>query len=477
MQPFYHTIHSVYSRREFLAGAILAPLGVAAGCIERTTTIDALPNRPHAGVSLTVAVADPADREPVRQLARSWAVRSGATVTVTDTPFDGTADVGLILPAEMPHWAEPAKIAAVPAAVREPAHPYKFADLFQAYQARALTWRGTVYALPVAAEGLVLVYRTDAFANDPPPRSWKDLLDAATRLGPNSLPPVPATPAVRGAEFFTAAAGYDKYAVGRLAGGQLPGPDFYEFQFDPATGKPRITSPAFRHVASLFHEMAKFRCPDGTPAAAFKDGRAKVGVITLADLAQVGSETADRLGVTVLPGAERVFVDGKPEPVAQGGVNRVPYVAWGGRVGVVSAGSTNAAAAWDFVTDLGLPEGTGQDVIASPKWGAGPYRSSQTDSRAQARWAGYDLSGNQANRLMTALRDNVGEGIQNSRLRLRTPNQAEFAEELDKELVPLMKGEKGADAAMTAVKAKWEAITKPLGEQWRTMYRRSLGLD
>src|SRR5262245_29681326 len=92
MQPFYGPIAPVYSRRKFLAGALLASLGVAAGCVDRPTTIDAPPVQPHAGVSLTVAVADPADRSLIRQLSRGWSVRSGATVTVTDTLFDGTTD-------------------------------------------------------------------------------------------------------------------------------------------------------------------------------------------------------------------------------------------------------------------------------------------------------------------------------------------------------------------------------------------------
>ncbi len=476
MQPFYPPNARVYSRRRFLAGAILAPVGIAAGCIERPTTIDKAPDRPHAGVPLTVAVADPADRDRVRQLARSWAIRSGAAVAVTDAVFDGTADIGLILPAEMPRWADAARLAAVPAALKEATHPYRWTDLFPVYATRALTWRGTAYALPVAAEGLVLVYRTDAFANHRPPQSWEDVVEAAKRLGPNSLPPVPASAAVRGAEFFSAAASFDAAVVNRLAGGQVPGDSFYRFQFDPADGRPRLEDPAFRHVAKLFAELAPFRSPDGSPAAAFRDGRAKVGLMTLADLGQVGSATADRLGVAPLPGARSVFQDQVLEPVAQGGVNRVPYVAWGGRVGVVSAAAPNAAAAWDFLTDLGLPEGTALDLIASPKWGAGPYRPSQVESRALSRWAGYELSGNQTNALMLALRENVA-GVQNSRLRLRTPNQAEFAAALDAELEPLMKGKKGANEAMTTANGAWQKIVEPLGPEWRAMYRRSLGLD
>ena len=296
----------------------MAPLGVAAGCIDRPTTIDAPPAQPHAGVSLTVAVTDPADRPLVRQLSRGWAVRSGATVIVTDTLFDGTTDIGLIPPAEVPRWAEPAKLALVPAAIQEATNPYRWNDLFPVYQSRVVTWRESAYALPVAAEGLVLVYRTDTFTEATAPRTWEDLLVAAKGLGKDSLPPVPTSAAVRGAEFFTAAAAYDKEAVNRIPQGVLVRDDFFEFQFEPATGRSRLSAPAFRHVARLFEQLAPFRCPAGvSPAAAFQTGRAKVGVMTLADLGQVGSETADRLGVAPPRGRVRVDKDGNRDRSAR----------------------------------------------------------------------------------------------------------------------------------------------------------------
>lgn len=479
MQLIYRPTAPVYARGLFLLGVVLAPLAVAAGCIDRPTTLDAPPDRPHAGATLTVAVADPADREPVRQLARAWAVRSGASVTVTDAVFDGTTDVGLIPPAEVARWADTGKLAAVPAALQGPTHPYKWTDLFPVYPTRVLNWRGTAYALPVAAEALVLVYRTDVFDEKTVPRTWDDLLAAAQMLGPDSLPPVPASADVRGAEFFTAAAAYDRVAVSRLNPGELIRDEFFAFQFDAATARPRLTAPAFRHAADVVAKMAPFRgTGDAGPAAAFRGGRAKVGVMTLADLGQVGGAMADRLGVAPLPGASFVFDrDGARRVLDQQTVNRVPYVGWGGRVGVVAADARTAAAAWDFLTDLGLPEGTALDLIASPAWGAGPYRTSQVDVRARARWAGYDLSAAETERLTTALRDNVGPGVQNYRLRLRTPNQAAFAAALDASLDPLMRGTKPPAAAMTEADAQWQGIVDQLpAAEWKAAYRRSLGL-
>ena len=73
------------SARAFRPALILAA-ALTAGCTERPTTIDPPPPRPHAGVTLTVAVADPADRDLARQLARSWAAHSGASVRVLDEP-------------------------------------------------------------------------------------------------------------------------------------------------------------------------------------------------------------------------------------------------------------------------------------------------------------------------------------------------------------------------------------------------------
>jgi len=488
MQHIYGRRCMIFARPQLLL-AFAVPLLLAAGCIERPTTIDPVPTFPHAGVVLKVAVSDPSDRELVRQLGRSWTIRSGGRVEVLDTPWDGSADVGLVVPAEMPRWAAARKLAEVPTRITRPVdHPYRWDDVLRDYRERLLDWGGTTYALPVTGEGMVLAYRKDAFDGKDGrpstlPVTWDGLLETARTLNRQfgkCLPPVPAGRDRLAAEIFAAAACYDRPAVGRLTG-EVPREDFFAFQFDPtkgAKGQPRLTAPAFIHVANLFHEMASLRIDDASTAEAFRSGRAKVGVISLTELGAIGPDAAAALGVAPLPGATFTFdAKGERKDTGQGALNRVPYLGWGGRVGVVSATSANQAAAWDFLADAGMPEGTALDLLAAPRWGAGPYRTSQLETGAQPRWYAYGLSEAESERLVSALRDNLGQGIQNYRLHLRTPNQHEIAPELDAELRAVAAGSRKPDEAMRAANDRWRKVIEKLpADQWEEAARKSLGL-
>jgi multiple sugar transport system substrate-binding protein len=484
MQHLYGHARAIFVRPQLVLALALTPLLIAAGCVERPTTIDPPPARPYAGVVLTAAASDPADQELLRQLAASWAARSGAKVQVLDKPWDGTADIGFVRPAEVPHWAEAARLLEVPTAVQEPAHPYMWDDQYRVFTNRLLTWRDRKVALPVVAEGIVLAYRKDAFDGKDgrpvdPPATWEELLDAARKLGKNSLPPLPADADRLGVEFFAAAASYDRQAVIRLPPGVLPKDEFFAFQFEPENYDPRLDAPAFRHVAGLFLQMKEYRGPAADAAAAFASGEAKVGLLSLAELGRVGPDVADRLGVAPLPGARMTFGDeSEPRPTAQGTVNRVPYLGWGGVVGVVSATCAAPDAAWDFLIDAGLPDRTALELLAAPRWGAGPYRSSQLETRARPRWFGYGLSADQVERLTSALGDNLGPGVQNYRVRLRTPNQHELTAAFDAELRALLKAEKVDPAvALTRANDRWREIIRKLPrEEWKALARKSLGL-
>jgi ABC-type glycerol-3-phosphate transport system substrate-binding protein len=483
MQHLYQCRRAIFPGPKLLLFAACFSVFVGAGCGERPTTIDPPPIRPHAGATLTVAASDAADGELLRRLARSWSIRSGAKVQVSDDPWDGKADVGLIRPAELARWAEPGQLLDVPAALKDPTHPYMWDDLLPVYSTRLLTWGERTVALPVIGEGIVLAYRRDAFDGKDgrpldPPGTWEELLEAARALGPRSLPPVPADLERLGVEFLAAAASYDRQAVGRLTSVDVVREEFFAFQFDPKTGAPRLEAPAFRHVAGLFHQLNAFRASAPDAAAAFQSGQAKVGLLSLAELGRVGLEVAQQLGVAPIPGARVIFdADGTPRPTGQGAVNRVPYLGWGGRVGVVSAKCSAPEAAWDFLADVGLPDRTALELLADPRIGAGPYRTSQLDTRARPRWFGYGLPAGQVDRLTNALRDNLGPGVQNYRLRLRTPNQHVLIAAFDEDLRSFLKAPKADPAAALArANRRWaEIIAKEPPAQWRTQARRSLG--
>lgn len=491
MQQIYGPGRSIFVRpRLFLVALIFLPFGMGAGCIERPTTIDPVPPRPYEGVTLRLAASDPADRTFMSQLARGWAVRSGADVRVVEEPWDGSADVGLIPVADLGRWAESGQLAAPPADLKLATNSYRWDDLFPAYGNRLTTWGERTYALPVIGEGMVLVYRKDLFDGKDgrptsPPADWAELLNYRQSLGERYLPPLPTDPDRLAAEFFTAAACYDRQAVGRVTAEDLirDGGRFFAFQFDVMTGEsrdvtigdPRLTAPAFQHTARLFQAMSSLRCKARDVAESFKSGDAKVGVLSLAELARVGPDVSDKLGVAPLPGARSVFdAAGELKENQQQTVNRIPYVGWGGRLGVVSARCANPSAAWELLTEMGMPDRAALDLIADSRWGAGPYRISQLESRARPRWFAYGLSAAETDRLTAALHDNLGRGVQNYRIHLRTPNRRELDAALVEELRKAVAGPEPAD--MTRANQRWkEIIGKEKPEVWKAVARKSLG--
>jgi len=474
MQQDYGRRYPIFLR-PILFGLSTLALLTGASCIERPTTIDPAPDQPFQGITLNLAASNPDDRAMLHQLSRGWASRTGAKVQISPDPWNGSADIGLLSQAEMPRWAEANQLAEVPLELKRPTNPYRWGDLNPIESIRLTTWGKGTYALPVIGEGMVLVYRTDAFEGRSAPATWEEMLESANKLGPNSLPPLSADPERLSAEFFTAAACYDRLAVGRI--GNTISDDFFAFQFDPATGAPRLDKPAFRHVAELFRNMQRFRGSATDIATAFRSGEAKLGILSLKELGQLGPETTDQLSVAPLPGS-RVTFDAKdrPQPTDQGSINRVPYLGWGGRVGVVSATCSSPEAAWDLLAELGMPERTALDLIASPKLGAGPYRTSHLDHRARPRWFAYGLSATETERLTAALRDNLGPTVQNYRVRLRTPNQHELQAILDAELRSILKSEQPANT--TRLNDRWKtAIEKLPPEEWKRVLRKSMGLS
>jgi ABC-type glycerol-3-phosphate transport system substrate-binding protein len=182
------------------------------------------------------------------------------------------------------------------------------------------------------------------------------------------------------------------------------------------------------------------------------------------------------LGVAPLPGSRVTFdADGKEQPTGQGSVNRVPYFGWAARVGVVSSKCANPEAAWDFLTDAGLPDRAALELIASPRWGAGPYRNSQLDTKARAKWYAYGLAGPETERMTSALRDNLGIGVLNYRLRLRTPNEQALTAAFDAEVRKAIEGGATPAVALKAANDRWAEIMRQT-PGWREQARKSLGL-
>ena len=400
----------------------------------------------------------------------------------------GPADVFVVPPAALPALADAGRLAPVPDALRATSNSYRFDALSGVYANKLLAWDRKVYGLPVVGAERVLVYDIKAFADErlDPPDTWAKFGDAAEKLKAGSLPPLPERDEDLDAEFATVAAGYDRLALDKAPAGGVP-EDFFSFHFSAKDGAARIDGPAFVKALDVLRRWQPYRVPgrSADPAAAFLDGKAKLGMATLADVARLqaaGSPARDRFAVAPLPGSECTFdADGREVPNAPAGsANRVPYFGAGGLVGCVRADAANKEAAFDLLTEFGHPDRAGPELIAAAKWGAAPVRSGQTDGRNRNRWLGYGFDQAGTERLVDAVRSNLGSGVLNPPVRLRTPNQDGLMRELAGGVRAALDGpDKGTPSrdVLAKVAAAWrkqlDGIPK---EEWRATYRKSLGL-
>jgi len=461
----------------------IALVCLATGCADRPSTIDVRGDQPHREATLRVAATNAADLPLLRHLAATWANRHHATVTVSDRLGDETADMWLISPAELPGLAEGNRLSEVPADVLKTANAYRWDDIFTVNSSRMCAWRDQTWALPVVGEGIVFAYRTDHFSakagqGRPVPTHWAELVRQAKASPRTVFSAWPASPEAREAIFFTLAASLDREAITRLSSKDLVRDEFFSFHFDPATGASRMAGPAFVEAAGIMAELTPMAVRGADAVDGFNNHGAVCGFLTLEDLARLDADVAGKVGILPVLGVTHTYnAKGERVPVSGGNVNRVPYLGWGGRVGVVSAKCQHPEAAWGFWADAGMPDQQSFDLIAATKWGAGPFRPSHLDARARPRWLGYQLSPSETDRLANALRDNLGIGSQNFRTRLRTPNERELRVAFQRRLEVVLAGRETPEQAMRATDQEWMAIIQGIPpDQWREWVRKSLGL-
>ncbi|HET6576582.1 MAG TPA: hypothetical protein VFG68_23490 [Fimbriiglobus sp.] len=433
-----------------LVGVGVVLVGVGVGCVGPVTPPP--PARPFTGTALTVACPDPAFARELSSRCAAWAARAGATVSVVPQPPTDAADVAVIRPPELGAFAARGELATLPAALREPTHPLQWGRIAAVYQTVVPGWGAEVVGLPLAGDGLVLVYRTDRL--DRAPATWEDVAEEAARSadGKPRLPPLPADPVKLLALFQHVAACYDRKAVADAdregAAGGLA------LHFDPATGKPRLEAPAFVAAADWLNRTSKFR-PLGTgdPVDALAKGTAALAVLSLADLARLPRQDRAVLPayrVAPLPGT-RTFFDAARKPVPAGPAgNFVPFLGFGGQVGVVFKRSQGAAAAWDLLAELASPA-AGRAILSNPALGAGPYRIEHTEPQI---WLGYGFDRDRTADLARATARYLGVTVSNPVLALRTPDQAELMAALEAEVRKAAAGKStGAEAMKRAAEA------------------------
>jgi multiple sugar transport system substrate-binding protein len=468
-------------------------LSAQAGCSPRpATSAPAAKSAPQA--LLKIACTDELPAAVVERYGRRWAARNGARLEVVrqDPEAATAADVWVLPPARMPHFAAAGLLQPVPESYRG-GGPYAWGGLLPLYRGRLLIWERQAYALPVLGDGRVCFYRADLFGaaehraafrkkhgREPaPPATWEEFADLAEYFrdahgGRPSLPPLPRADDNLDPQFFDVAAPFCRRAVRDEDVKQ--GEDVFSFHFELDTGVPWINKPGFVHALRLLQRLQGCRPADpaAEPAARFADGEAVLCVASpiWVKRFQDSPKVRGKFGICRVPGARHVFDlrSGGGQDVPDG--DWMPYLGAGGWLGVVAKSSPQPELAFSLLAALGDPE-TSREIVAEPAWGGGVFRQ----EHLEITWESFGLGSEAKHGLAESLRAMVAHPqLINPVVRLRTPDERARQQELLAQVRAALTGKAEAQAALDATAARWrEAVGKDL-KKHIAEYRLSLGL-
>jgi ABC-type glycerol-3-phosphate transport system substrate-binding protein len=446
----------------------------------------------------------------VRWLAPAWQARQQARIEVVPQAKTG-ADVRVIRPAELARLAKAGGLRVLPSGRQAP-EGYEWPRLLSFYREPLLKWDTRVYALPLAGEALVCVWRSDLFA-DPArrdayrafvqaskapagvsrelkaPATWEEyalIAEFFARRGPDGKPG-PSLPALPAGEedldrlFWTVAASCARRAVpADEATGEDPPDEVFSFHCDQRTGKPRIAGPGFVLALEHLQRLQAFR-PEGTtaqPEEAFRDGRAVLCLCAASWLVpfQKAPGVRDRFGICQVPGAARYYTAGGEEKTLKAGTNRVPYLGAGGWLAVVPHDAPSPEAAVDFLQAITGPAASAQAAM-EPRFGGGPTRNDSQQLQRE-RWDSFDLDAARMQELSEAVKKTLAlHGLKNPALVLRVPDQAQRRKALVVQLRRALLEKGQAQECLEQAAQAWRALDQKKGPAAaKADYRISLGL-
>ncbi len=156
----------------------------------------------------------------------------------------------------------------------------------------------------------------------------------------------------------------------------------------------------------------------------------------------------------------------------QGGVNRAPFLAYGGWILSVMADSANQEAALDFIAFMASRE-LATVLATTAGTGVNPLRVSQFENLDP--WLNAGFSERAALDYLEAIEQTISHP--NAVLDIRIPGSAEYLRALDQGIARALAGTLTAQQALDQVAEDWNFITDRYGrdEQLR-FYLESLGL-
>lgn len=426
-----------------VGAALLGVLASLTGCGGDNTPLPSSRTKPHNGTALFVRCPDQDFAAALTPAVQSWADRTGAKVTVLTEAMATTddTDIGILPLSAFGAWADRSELARIPANFRS-GESFQWTGLLPAYREQLIEWGGQAQAVPLAGDGMVIVYRHDRLTDPkfveffraahrrPPtaPPSWEEFAVLAGAL--TSFTGKPSLPTLTGEAaadlFFRIAACFNHSAMSdpKAVSGAI-----LSFEFDAATARPRLTEPPFIAAAELLNQLAANGCfppqtPSSDPVAAISTGDASLAVLSLAQLARLPRENGAvpaRFGIAPLPGTMR-FADPEKGMLGSKVVNYVPYLAHGW-LGVVRTRCQHQEAAFELLAELGGPVRS-LELVSTPGIGAGPSRVSHLERDRLSIWYGYGFDAERTKQLQDAMRSYVRPEVKTPAIGLRGPDQA-----------------------------------------------------
>lgn len=445
---------------------------------------------------------------PASEYGQIWAAENGATVEVQQFTFSdlfpkiitaletGSGDFDVMIYAS--DWmGDIAGGGYVEPISDEIKARVEWEDVLPLYRERIADWGGTTYALPFDGDSHMMYYRKDLVNPESPfaadfeaaygypldePQTWAQYRDIAEFFHNQEVDTAGVVAPIYGvAEAQKRSAQSFWFLMTRAAGyAKVPGDPYFFFDENMT---PLVNTPGWVKGLQDWIDISAFGTPDminfdvTNVRQVFPAGQSVFGL----DWGDIGPITIDPnvsviqglAGFGVTPGGDQYWDRATGEWVTpESGVNRAPFIAYGGWVISVAADSDVKEAALDLAAYL-----AGKDLAATLAvtggTGVNPLRQSQFDNLDLWVNAGFDQAS--AEDYLDAVLKTIDDP--NAVVDLRIPGAFEYFSVLDVQIARALSGEATAQEALDQVAVDWDAITERLGrESQLTLYKQSLGV-